>query len=519
MAPDTAGMEPGPADAVPPSGAPEDWKTLHPASILVNLVPQAWRQVRGYWPVLVALLVGSEISLGRADAEIVLLFFLLSAVRTLIHQLTLRYRIREGRLEIRSGLFNRQTRLLGPERIQSASLVRNPFHRLAGLVEVRIEVAGDVRTEGLLSALSTDSARVLLDELEALRRSVNPSPSEVRLPEVLHRVGLAEAIGHGLSSRRGGMLAIIFVILTEMTRGSLGPEISERLRDPAFLAGLFLASIAAGWFVSVLTAILSMYRFQLGRQGDRLGTEAGLVTRRRVDLPLGRVQVLRVDEPILQRAMGYAALFVQTAGIAAGPAGERPADAGIPMVADHRKLELCRTFLPDLDLDPWQRGLPGSSGGPLRRSPLRVLLLGQLRVIAQVLGLGAIFGMAFGAWGALALLAWPLLAVGAWLDWHWQAATLTDRVVAARRGFWNRHTWLLPRDRVQHVARVQGPVARALGLGRVVVRMAGSTVVLPPMCWEDTSVFMGAALEERPIGGRIAETVSDPSQEPTQTSR
>lgn len=479
------------------------WRRLHPASILVNLLPHAWRQLRGYWPLLIALFVGSEVTVGRLDLDLVLFLFLFAASQTLIHQLTLRFRVKDGKLEVQDGLLYRRSRILGAERIQSASLLRNPFHRLAGLVEVRIETAGDLRTEGLLSALSVERANELLGELEEIRRQGRSRDEEEDAPpteEILHEVGLLEILGHGLSSMRAGVFGFLVLVAMEIARQTdptLAAGLPEQAFNPAFVVGFVFSAFAVGWLLALGGALLSLFRFRLTLQEDLVRAEQGLLTRRRVELGLGRVHVLRIDEPFVRRRMGYGSIFLQTAGIAVGPEGVRAADANIPMIPRARLRELCALFLPGLSLDPWASTRPGAP--PFSRAPIRVLLLGLLGASLQSFAAGLVALWLLGPWGLLiACLLWPLLLLGAWLDWSWQTWAVDHHVLISRRGFWSRQTWILPREKVQSMVRIQDPFLRVLGLGRVVVRMASARVVLPIMRWSDAGELLDCAERERP---------------------
>ena len=101
------------------------WNTLHPGSVAVNLLPRLWNLVRAMWPIALAILYGSSQSGGIQlfDFSLLFAFFALAAWGTIVHWLTLRYRVAENRLEVRSGLLNRQVRVIAPERIQNLSLI------------------------------------------------------------------------------------------------------------------------------------------------------------------------------------------------------------------------------------------------------------------------------------------------------------------------------------------------------------------------------------------------------------
>lgn len=466
------------------------WKALHPASVAINLVPQAWGLLKGYWPLLVALAVGTEASLGGTELWYLAFFAVLIVLRTTVHWATLRYRVRDGRLEIRSGLLSRQHRLIGPDRIQNAELVRNPLHRLSGLVEVRIETAGDLTAEGLLSALSEADAAALLADLDALRAAALPAgpssddPTSSRpAPEVLLRLSLAEILAYGFSSRRAGVFAAVALVGMEVLQRA-GPDEASRLARPGqvpLLAGLALGAFAGGWLLAVLGAVLKFHGYRLQRVGDRLVAEHGLLTRRRVELPLHRIQAVRVDEPLLRRVMGYATLEVETAGITLGPEGLRSAEAVLPMVDRERLPHVLAWLLP-----------PGAAVPTrLQPAPARALVPGLLGALSwTVLVTTGSLALA-GSWGLLATAAILPLGLDAWLSWRFQAWSLTDGLVLSRFGFWTRRTWLLPRARIQGVSRGRGPLLALLDLGAVGIRMAGLRIPLPLLRWDETGRCLG----------------------------
>ncbi len=461
----------------------EAWNRLHGASPLINLVPQAWRIVRAYWPLLLALAIGTEAGNGLSWLDLLYLpaFFLAPMARTVVHWATLRYRIHDGRLEIRSGLLYRQVRLIGPERIQNSELVRNPFHRLTGLVEVRLETAGGEQTEGLLSALPLPQAQALMDRLEQLRRSAGVAPAQNEAPQerVLVSVGTLELLAHGLTSRRVGVLAVIAAVGLELWQqlGGGDPGALQQGLHPAFIAGVVLASFVLGVVLAVGNTLLRYHGLRLVELNDRVEARHGLLTRRQVGLQTRRIQLMRVDEPLLRRLMGYATLHMETAGLAAGPDGMRQAEATIPMVDREKLFGLCQQLVAGLDADPW--------AGDLQPAPTRALLSIWLQALVRGGLLVLVAVVVGGPWGLLAMLALPAMMVAGWFDWRWQAWRITDRLVIARRGFWIRRTWILPRRKIQSAVSLQGPVLRLWGLSQVLVRMAGDRVWLPTLLQQD----------------------------------
>jgi putative membrane protein len=479
--PDGSAERPAPAirtgAASSPTALPDtDWRGLQPASLAVNLVPDLWRTFKGVWPLLLAAVLGGPVA--GVNLGLIALFFAMSVGRTVSHFLTVRYRWSEGRLQIRSGLIARQFRVIDPSRIQNVEIVRGVFHKLAGLVELRVETAGERGAEGLLSAISEAEARDLQARLygaaaaahgPAARGAAGPTAPA---PEVLHAMTAAELVGYGVSAGRVGAALLVAGVLMEWG-GLLAPALlRDALREvrAPIVIGVLLFALAGAYATSVLGATVRHYGFRVLRSPRGVRIEGGLFTTRGVEIPLAKVQLLRVEEPLVRRAMGYASLHVETAAMGA-PEEELVSEGFVPMVADVDLPHVARLVLPALDVDPWEQRLRPPASRALRRA-----------VVARTLRWALLGGIAAAFTGYSALLA--LAAVGpvlAWSDWRTQGWWLSERHVVARRGVWPRETWVLPRGKIQSVHLQQGPLQRWHGLAAVEVWAAGTRVVLPDL--------------------------------------
>lgn len=79
-----------------------------PGLLAVNLVPDLWRTLRQAWLPLVAVVVYGQGS-GFFDLFLLGAFLAAAAARTTAHFVSLRYRVHEGKLEIRSGILRAST--------------------------------------------------------------------------------------------------------------------------------------------------------------------------------------------------------------------------------------------------------------------------------------------------------------------------------------------------------------------------------------------------------------------------
>ncbi|MEL6343932.1 MAG: PH domain-containing protein [Myxococcota bacterium] len=478
----------GPASAGPsPEDDPEPvveakWKGLHPASLFINLLPQMWRTLRGLWPLLLLLIVGNQNRPPGAEGSvgmelvIILTFFLLSIARTVVHFLTLRYRLQAGRLEIKSGLLNRRSRVLDPNRIQNIELAQNPFHKLAGLVELRIETAGDASTEGMLSALDVNEAEALKSSLEGLVRS--RQGADAAAPdddgELLVRNSLPELLAFGLSKRRIGTVALLFAVGMEALT-YLDPtqtqQVVSSLTTPRLIGAILLAFSGTLLF-SGGQAIIQHFGFWLRLRGDRLVSREGLLTRRSVEIPRSKVQIIRVDQPWLRRQMGYGTMYIETAALGMADGEVRQAEGVIPMAPNDALDRLVNDAAPDVAIDPWSATLRPAHP----RALYRLCIAGLVRSSGLAVVLIALLPWPY-AFGALALV--PLSLPISWLDWRHQGWLVTPQAILSRRGFLKRQTWVIARNKLQSVHMGQTPLMRWHGLAGVSVSVAGSEVRLP----------------------------------------
>jgi len=457
------------------------WKQLHPVSLAVNLLPRAWQTIRSMWPILLLVVVGKGDSGMRAlDLAIILLFTLTSVWNTFIHWVTLRYRIHNGRLEITSGLINKQARTIDPIRIQNVELVQNLFHKWAGLVELRIDTAGEQNTEGLLSALSVSEAEDLRNQLAAVGSLAAAGRSNEERGDPITSMGLAEILAYGLTQRTIGTVAIITAVGLELLTQA-GPEVTAEFTgsmQPTMIIAAFMLAFVASWTVSAMTSIFRYFGYKMTRFEDVIRTECGLTTRRRVEIPLSKVQLVRTDEPLLRRLMGYGTLLVETAGLGVVEGQVRQAEGIVPMVEEPDLGRVASEAVPHANVDPWTTTLKPAHP----RALYRAIMAASFR--ALVLALMGWMYLTTMKWAIL--LFFPIAWVSAWLDWQKQGWVVTPTAIVSRRGFFNRRTFILSRDKLQSVHVVQGPFMRLHGLSRLVIRVAGSQVSLPDTGSDDT---------------------------------
>ncbi|PZS32672.1 MAG: hypothetical protein DLM59_07735 [Pseudonocardiales bacterium] len=327
------------------------------------------------------------------------------------------YRIEGRELHVESGVLFRRSRRVPLERVQAVDIVRPLIGRALGLAELRLEVVGQGATEAPLAYLGDEQAQRLRDRLLALAAGVDehaPAPEET----VLARVPTRDLI---VSVLLLGQVVVGLPVLVAVTVGLLIVNVQ------AFFATLpALAPVAFGIFRTTVQRVLVEYGFTLATSADGLRLRHGLLETRLQTVPPGRVQALRLVQPILWRRRDWARLEIDVAGYG-GDEGEQLATRALLPVAPRAICE----HLVDLVL----------GGVDLTRLPRR-----------------------------------PVPPRAAWCDplqWRQLGLALTPHVLVVSRGRLRRVLDIVPLAKVQSVRVVQGPLQRWQRLASVHIDTAG----------------------------------------------
>ncbi|MFC8372726.1 PH domain-containing protein [Streptomyces sp. NPDC057239] len=309
-------------------------------------------------------------------------------------------------LRIRTGLLFRRTAHIRLERIQAIDVTQPLLARVAGVAKLKLDVIGTDKKDEL-AFLGADEARALRAEL--LARAAGFAP------ETAHEVG--EAPSREMLRVPPGVLAVS-LLLTGATWGWLlvAAVVVPLLWTATHSLWTVLAAAvpllgAAG--ASSVGRFVAEYDWTLGESPDGLRIDHGLLDRAHETVPPGRVQTVRLVEPLLWRRRGWVRVELDVAG------------SSNSLLLPVAPRELAESVV--------ARVLPGVSVPPreaLSRPPRRA------------------------RW-----------CVPLW--WRGYGLAVTGAVFAARHGLLRRSLSLVPHAKVQSVRLVQGPWQRARGVADV----------------------------------------------------
>lgn len=427
-----------PSDAEPAAQKPEPvWTRPHGLTPVV----EAWKGLAivlivGFQPALEML---EEISKETRErfflnsVTAVLLLLLVAAVFGVIFAwiswFVTRYTVGHEAVQLRNGILWRNRRQARLDRLQAVDVVQPFLARLIGLAELRVEVAGGQGSAVRIAYLKEEEAQRLRNQILARSAGLEIEDESAPAPEApeneLFEVSFGRLIGSLVLSSAfiAPMVLVAFFTTGAIIDGS--PEILL-----ANIPGLFIVGIHL-WHRLNRGAF-----FRAATSPDGVRITHGLLEQRRQTVPPGRIQTVRLSQPLLWRKKGWWRVEMNVAGY-----GNSPSMQGASLVNDllpvgdrDAALRALWLVVPDFQIDESDAVLNAAligkgDGQGFTTSPRRVRFID------------------------------PLV--------HKRTAFLvTPTALLIRRGRLNRKLIVVPHARIQSVSTYQGPLQRALRVAK-----------------------------------------------------
>jgi putative membrane protein len=337
-----------------------------------------------------------------------------------ISWLVTRWRVEQGVLRIDRGVFRKSSERFPLHQIQAIDVVRPGLARILGLAELRIRLAGASGSSGRLAYLKSSHAEALRARLLALAHRVDegaPAPPERQLLTVPPGQLAVSVLISGPGLLLEGLI-IVVVVLAVLYPGAVAGIVA------AGGAG-FLGALGGLW-----QRINGEYRMTVAEAPDGLRLRAGLIETSSETIPQGRVQAVRMIEPLTWRPFGWVRVQVDVAGKGVkghqNESARRAARALLPVGSREQAAWLIERVLP---------GVPVAQTPPPTRarwkSPLRYNHL---------------------SWGS------------------------NEQYAVTTSGRLRRVTDWVPLAKVQSIRRVEGPLQRRFGLANIHLDTAGRRI-------------------------------------------
>jgi putative membrane protein len=344
------------------------------------------------------------------------------------------FRVGPESLELYQGILFRQHRSARLDRVQTIEVAQPFVARLAGLARLTLEVAGGSNSNVKLEFLTEDDAQRLRNHLLARAAGLryeegSDAPeapeqqvAEVPVPRLLVSLALSAPVI---------ILAIVLAVLlvVSVLAGNPGPFFGA---VPALLGavGLIWGRFNGG------------FNFRIATSPDGLRLRYGLLEHRAQTVPPGRVQAVRLTQPIMWRLKDWWTVEVNIAGhvSSGGQQQHETAYRLLPVATRSEAMGILSLVLPDL-------------GVPAPHDPWRVIEAGMT-----------------GAGPDEGYLVAPRRA--RWVDpvgWRRTGVWVTSQALLIRRGRIRRLLDVVPHARTQSLGLSQGPLQRRMDVASFVL--------------------------------------------------
>lgn len=341
-----------------------------------------------------------------------------------------RYAVGEDAVYLHHGILFRTQRHARLNRIQAVDVVQPLLGRLFGLAQLRIETAGGQGSNVTIAYLRETEAQDLRNELLARASGAYVRPTEeapAPAPAAPERELLEVPPGRLVASLlRSATVLTFFLFLVALTVAAVVS------RSVAPLTGALPG--VAGWGAYLWSRFAGEFGFTVALSPDGIRLRHGLLETRAQTLPPGRVQAIRLVQPLLWRRKGWWRVDADVAGYGVPGSDGSTRTVLLPVGDRGEALTAMWLVLPDLGeapavLDAALEGAGDRSG--FITSPRRAR----------------------------------------WLDplaWRRTGLRITRTALLMRTGRLTRSLVVVPHERTQSLGLQQGPLERRLGLADLV---------------------------------------------------
>lgn len=354
------------------------------------------------------------------------------------------FAVTDSELRIRTGLLFRRTAHIRLERIQAIDVTQPLLARVAGVAKLRLDVVGTDKKDEL-AFLGEREARALRAEL--LARAAGFAP------ETAHEVGEAPARELMRTPPRDLALSLVLTGATwvSLLAALVVPPLLWWATESVWTVLATAVPLLGAAGASSVGRFVSEYDWTVGESQDGLRIDHGLLDRSHETVPPGRVQTVRIVEPLLWRRRGWVRVELDVAG---------SSNSVLVPVAPREVAEaVVARVLPGVVVPPLSA---------LARPPRRA-------------------GRCVPVW------------------WRGHGLAVTDTVFASRQGLLRRSLALVPHAKVQSVRLAQGPWKRLWRLADVHVDTgANKTVTARLRDTQEAAELLRAQAERSRTGRRGA---------------
>ena len=289
--------------------------------------------IRMFWPIILMVVIQKNFFDNKMIllVIVVIVLLVLLVVHTILYYLNFIFYISNGEFVLKKGYFRKKILTVPLDRIQSVNTKQNLIQQVLDVVTLEIDTAGSVAKELKIQALEKSFAIELQKQLRPVELKGTKTENDLQVEET---AGIAEEvilkltpsdlmrIGISQNHLRAGLIIIafgfqIFQQIQDMFKEKAEEYSSEFIglisaSNWALVTFLIVFFLFVSVVFSLLRTVLKYFDFKLTRNEGTYRIESGLLNKRNVIIPHGKVQELKWETSPLKRFFGiYNLVFKQ----------------------------------------------------------------------------------------------------------------------------------------------------------------------------------------------------------------
>ena len=279
--------------------------------------------IKAFWPLILLVVVQEKyfkdlFILGIA----VTVLLVLLVVHTILYYLNFLFYISNGEFILKTGYFRKKTLTVPLDRIQSVNTKQNLIQQVLDVVTLEIDTAGSVAKELKIHALEKSISIELQNQLRSEKPKtevLNTDSQQVTVEakeELILKLTPKDLLKIGISQNhlRAGLIILAFGFQIFQQIQDLFKEKAEEYSNEfmgfisnsswALITFLLVFFTLIAILFSLFRTVLKYFDFKLTKKEGTYRIESGLLNKRNVIIPHGKVQELSWETGPLKRLFG-----------------------------------------------------------------------------------------------------------------------------------------------------------------------------------------------------------------------
>ncbi len=369
---------------------------LHFATSII----QAIKEIKAFiFPVLIVLVAnGFKININSVESAMELIpviviigIFIFTIIRGITKWLTFTYWVEDQELKTEYGFLFKKKRFVPIERIQNLNYNEGIIHRLFNVVQISIETAGGATATAdvELTAITKRAANEIEQLINQHRKQELHEEQIGQENNIIYKIKNSKLLLLASTSNSVGVvLAGIAALFSQLVEFIPFEKISSQfsfLLQYGFVLVMFIIALAIfiAWIISVAMTYLSYYNFTLKYDDDQLEITRGLIEKKKISIPVQKIQAIKIVENPIRQLFGYATVTIENAGSSMTSSKEKKVEQ-IPFIEKNQIQSILQNIQPEINLN-----IEDGDFSPLKARPL------FYRKFVWVIVIGTVLGTAF----------------------------------------------------------------------------------------------------------------------------